>query len=231
MKLTLWTTVARVINAAKVHRYACAHRGGRRRALGHHSGRGCSGDDDEPSSLPDATTAGSAVTPTDTGSTPPADPTAQLEAEITDFYKLYVETINESWTSEQALQRRREMFADTCATCAAGYELTKGALEEGLTLEAEPARVRSARLDNFDGDVVTFLGIEDVLLDVCSIQGRALPSEFDATLAAQVVYRASAKAMAGSLLQVTSLSWKGADSMKRYAIRTCRCDLVILHAV
>ena len=42
----------------------------------------CSGDDYEPSSLPDATTAGTAVTPTDTGSTPPADPTA-LPATVT----------------------------------------------------------------------------------------------------------------------------------------------------
>jgi len=150
----------------------------------------CSGDEDEASSLPDATSADSAVTPTDTGSTSPADPTAQLEAEITDFYKLYVETINESWTSEQALQRRREMFADTCATCVAGYELTKGALEEGLALEAEPARVRSARLDNFDGDVVTFLGIEDVPAGrLLNSRGEAV-DEFGATLGAQVVYRA-----------------------------------------
>ena len=51
----------------------------------------CSGDEDEPSSLPDATTAGSAVTPTDTGPTSPADPTAQLEAEITEFLQAYVE--------------------------------------------------------------------------------------------------------------------------------------------
>jgi hypothetical protein len=150
----------------------------------------CSGDDDEPSALPDATTAGSAVTPTDTGSTSPADPTAHLEAEITEFYKLYVETINESWTSEQALERRRKMFADTCATCVAGYELTKGALEEGLTLETEPARVRSARLDNFDGDVVTFLGIEDVPAGrLLNSRGEAV-DEFGATLGAQVVYRA-----------------------------------------
>ena len=75
----------------------------------------CSDNGGEPSTLPDATSTSSAVA-TDTPS-PTGDPTAQLEAEISEFYQLYVETINESWTSEEALQRRREMFADTCATC------------------------------------------------------------------------------------------------------------------
>jgi len=145
---------------------------------------------DQPSTLPDTTStsttapASQAVSPT-----PSADPTAQLEAEITEFYKSYVETINESWTSEEALQRRREMFADSCATCLAGYELTRRAVKDGLTFKSKPAKVRSARLDKVAGDVVTFLGIEDVPA------GRLVNSEgdpvdqFGASIGAQVAYR------------------------------------------
>ncbi len=170
----------------------------------------CSGDEDEPSSLPDATTAGSAVTPTDTGSTSPADPTAQLEAEITDFYKLYVETINESWTSEQALQRRREMFVDTlCYLPAAGYELTKGALRAGPT-HWRQSLARFVELDSiaFDGDVVTFLGIDHVACwHVYSTPRGEVVQEFGAT---SEVHRSCIRAQRdrqwqSGLLQVTRL--------------------------
>ncbi len=85
----------------------------------------CSDNGGEPSTLPEVTSASSAVG-TETA-VPTGDPTAQLEAEITEFFTLYVEAINESWTSEEALQRRREMFADTCAACLAGYELAQQA--------------------------------------------------------------------------------------------------------
>ncbi len=146
----------------------------------------CSDNGGEPSTLPDATSTSPAVA-TET-STPTGDPTAQLEAEISEFYQLYVETINESWTSEEALQRRREMFADTCATCLAGYELTRHALEEGLTFEAEPASVRTARLDSLDGDVATFLGIEDVPAGRLLSSDGNVVDEFGATIGAQVVY-------------------------------------------
>jgi hypothetical protein len=108
----------------------------------------CSGDEDEPSSLPDATSAGSAVTPTDTGSTSPADPTAQLEAEITDFYKLYVETINESYISDLALNRRAGMFVDSCGDCRRGYELAKRVRQEQLVLHGGVVSIASVRVDN-----------------------------------------------------------------------------------
>ena len=63
----------------------------------------CSDNGGEPSTLPDATPASSPVSTETAAPTPTGDPTAQLEAEITEFYRLYVETINESWTSEEAL--------------------------------------------------------------------------------------------------------------------------------
>jgi hypothetical protein len=149
----------------------------------------CNGGD-QPSTLPDATSASPTALATASASpTPIGDPTAQLEAEITEFYKLYVETINESWTSEEALQRRREMFADTCSVCLAGYELTQRALQQGLIFGAKPATIRSARLDNVDGDVVTFLGVEDVpAARLLNSEGDVV-DQFGATIGAQVAYR------------------------------------------
>jgi hypothetical protein len=163
----------------------------------------CSGDEDEPSSLPDATTAGSAVTPTDTGSTPPADPTAHLEAEITQFIFEYDKVVDESWTSEDALTQRREMFADSCVPCLRGYELTRKALADGLTLEAEFGTIRSVRLDAVNGGVATFLVMDDVpaarLVDASS----EVVQEFDATIGAQIVYQAR-KNPAGQWVLISS---------------------------
>jgi hypothetical protein len=150
----------------------------------------CSGDEDEPSSLPDATTAGSAVTPTDTGSTPPADPTAHLEAEITDFYKLYVETINESWTSEHALQRRREMFADTCVECLAGYEFARKAHSDNLTLLGGIPHVTEVRVDAVNGDVVTFLTLSKVPAARLADPQGTVVMQFEEGPNTQTVYQA-----------------------------------------
>jgi hypothetical protein len=149
----------------------------------------CSGSE-QPSTLPDTTrTPTTAPTSEAVSPTPTADPTAQLEAEITEFYKRYVETINESWTSEEALLRRREMFADSCAECLAGYELTRRAVEEGLRFEAEPATIRSARLDKVDGNVVTFLGVEDVPAGRLLNSDGDVVDQFGASIGAQVAYR------------------------------------------
>src|ERR671918_2802222 len=83
------------------------------------------GDDDEPGTLPDVTPSSTSVE--SASATPSGDPTARLEAEITAFLEQYAETINESWTSEDALARRREMFADTCASCLSGWEFARRA--------------------------------------------------------------------------------------------------------
>jgi hypothetical protein len=149
----------------------------------------CSGDD-QASTLPDATpTSADSPASEDVSPSPSGDPTAQLEAEIKEFYELYVHTINESWTSKEALERRREMFADTCTVCLAGYELAQRSLQDGLTFEAEPARIRNARLDNVDGNVVTFLGIEDVPAGRLINPDDEIVDQFGATIGAQVAYR------------------------------------------
>src|ERR687898_426454 len=82
---------------------------------------GACGDDDQPGTLPDVTPSTTSVE--SPSAMPSGDPTAQLEAEITAFYEAYVYTINESWTSKEALERRRHLFSDSCVACMHGYEL------------------------------------------------------------------------------------------------------------
>jgi hypothetical protein len=150
----------------------------------------CSDNGGGPSTLPDATSTSSAVATETAVPTPTGDPTAQLEAEITEFYRLYVETINESWTSEEALQRRREMFADTCASCLRGYELAERAQREGLLLEAESGTIHEIRLDALDSDIATFLVSEDIPAGQLEDADGNVVEVFGATIGAQVVFRA-----------------------------------------
>src|SRR5918995_239788 len=86
---------------------------------------GACSDADDPGALPDVTPSTTSVE--SPSATPSGDPTAQLEAEITAFYEDYVKTSNESWTSLEALDRRRAMFADTCEACLLGYDLARRA--------------------------------------------------------------------------------------------------------
>ncbi|HET6686052.1 MAG TPA: hypothetical protein VFH02_05940, partial [Jiangellaceae bacterium] len=83
----------------------------------------CSGDE-TPGTLPDVTPT-SARSQEATSATPTGDPTAALEAEITAFFEEYDRTVDESWTSTEALARRRDMFADSCAPCRRGFDLTQ----------------------------------------------------------------------------------------------------------
>jgi hypothetical protein len=120
------------------------------------------GSEDQPSTLPDPTSATATVPTTDSATpTPTGDPTAQLEAEITEFYKRYVKTINESWTSEEALQVRRSMFAESCVDCRRGYELAKRAHAERLTLEGGVISVTDISIDAYTADQVVFTTVSD----------------------------------------------------------------------
>jgi hypothetical protein len=152
----------------------------------------CSGDE-TPSTLPDVTPT-SARSQEATSVTPTGDPTAALEAEITAFYERYVQTINESWTSAEALSRRREMFSDSCIACLRGYELAQRAIIEGLILETESGTIYDVRLDRIERDVVTFLVHEDIPAGRLVNADGNLIQEFGATLGAQVVFRAQHRA-------------------------------------
>jgi hypothetical protein len=146
------------------------------------------GNDEAPSTLPDVTptTASPAET---TSATQTGDPTAALEAEIRAFFEEYAEVINQSWTSANALARRRAMFADSCLSCLGGYEFAERAQAENLRLEGGEASLVRARVDRIQGDLVTASAFTH------SDAGRLVDSsgnvvqQFDATENAQIVYQ------------------------------------------
>lgn len=126
---------------------------------------GCSGGT-EPSTLPDVTPEPTAV-PTDSPAptakpTPTADPTAALEAELVAFYQSYDAALNASWQSIEALSDRRAMFADSCAACLSGYEMTNDAVEQGLTFEGDPSEILDIAVSALDGDSASLLVMTDV---------------------------------------------------------------------
>jgi hypothetical protein len=150
----------------------------------------CSGDD-QPSTLPDATptnadsAASEVVNPASSG-----NPTAQLEAEITEFFEAYINTSNESWTSREALDRRRQMFVDSCTACLFGYELASRAHQEDLTFEGELGTVEDVRIDAVEGDVVRFSGFTTTPSARLVGPNGIVVEEFPPTVDLQVVYQA-----------------------------------------
>jgi hypothetical protein len=148
----------------------------------------CSDDDDQPGTLPDVTPSTTSVE--STSATPSGDPTAQLEAEITAFYEEYVDTINESWASEEALERRRNLFSDSCDECLVGFQFAQRAHLEGLTLQGEPAVVHRVRLDSVRDDVVTFATFSDVPAARLVDPQGAVVLEFEAGPNTQTIYQA-----------------------------------------
>jgi hypothetical protein len=148
---------------------------------------GACGDDDQPSTLPDVTPSTTSVE--SPSATPSGNPTAQLEAEITAFLEQYAEAINESWTSEDALARRREMFADTCESCLAGWEFAQRAHSEALRFVGGTASISKVRVDRVDDDVVTvsaFTNSEPG--DLLTAEGE-LVQHFDGAIETQISYQ------------------------------------------
>jgi hypothetical protein len=147
----------------------------------------CSGGE-TPDTLPDVapTTTGPAET---TSRTPTGDPTAALEAEITAFFEEYAQKINESWTSAEALGRRREMFADTCESCLAGYEFARRAQAENLRIEGGAASLVRARVDGVEGDVVTASAFTNSAAGQLVDSDGNVVQRFDAAENAQIAYQ------------------------------------------
>lgn len=149
----------------------------------------CSGDD-EPGTLPDVTPTGTSASAASPSQPPSGDPTAQLEAEITAFYELYVNTINQSWTSEEALQRRREMFSDSCAECLAGYQFAQRAHAENLELVGGAPSVTRVRIDAVDASTITFSTFSDVPAAQLIDANGVIVIEFDEGINTQTAYQA-----------------------------------------
>lgn len=150
----------------------------------------CSSTDEEPSRLPDATSTPGAESGS-AGAIPEPGSTAAIEAEITAFFEDYIDTVNKSWTSKKALERRRTMFADTCSDCLAGYRFAKRAHDEDLILEAENGVVMvDLRVIAVDGDTITFITIEDSPHgELKDIHGDVV-QEFDEYRKSKVINRA-----------------------------------------
>jgi hypothetical protein len=150
---------------------------------------GCNGSE-QPSALPDATSTASAAPTTESRTaTPTDDPTAQLEAEITAFFDEYAQAINESWASAGALAKRREMFADSCVSCLAGYKLAEQAVDEGHRLVGGMASLRAIELDRIDGDVVTVSAFTDSEAGHLIDDADNVVQEFEASSNVQIVYQ------------------------------------------
>jgi hypothetical protein len=101
-----------------------------------------------------------------------------------------VQTINESWTSAEALARRREMFSDGCAECLAGYDFAQRAQVDRLRLEGDAASVARVRIDAVNGDVVTFLTFSNVPAARLIDQQGKVVVEFDEGRRTQTTYQA-----------------------------------------
>lgn len=153
---------------------------------------GCSGDDDPVLDPTPTTTTPRTAEPTETptqDTTPDADPTAELEAEITAFFEEYIKTSDQSWTSEKDLERRREMFADSCAVCLAGYQIAEDAQANGLRFEGAPGTVLDVNITTVEGEVVSVLVTVDApAAELIDGNGQVVES-FEANTKSQVVYQ------------------------------------------
>jgi hypothetical protein len=145
-------------------------------------------DGEVPDTLPDVAPT-SAATAEALSPTPTGDPTAALEAEITAFFEEYIEASNASWTSKEALDRRRQMFADSCSACLFGYEIAQRAHMEDLTFEGELGSVDRVRLDSIDGDVIRFSGFTSTPAARLVDSAGAVIKEFPSTESLQVAYQ------------------------------------------
>lgn len=146
---------------------------------------------DEPGTLPDRTDSVTtpAPTPTPTVTPTPTDPSAALEAEIETFFRSYIDTVNESWTSADALARRREMFADSCEDCLAGYTFAQRAHDEKLTLDGGEVVVDRVDLTGSEGPQAIFLTTEDLPAGSLTDASGAVIQRFDEYLDVQTAYQ------------------------------------------
>ncbi len=174
---------------------------------------GCAGDDgsapaaDAPSTITDAPTPDTTPrddhtpdpTPT-TEPTPTPDPTAALEAEITEFFEEYIDVVNRSWTSREALDRRREMFSDSCQACLVGYEFAQRVHDESLSYDGEEADLIDVLLVEFDAGSAIFLTSADYPEgSLVSADGDVAVS-FDPARGRQTLYQVNRKAEGGFVI-------------------------------
>jgi hypothetical protein len=146
------------------------------------------GDDDQPGTLPDVTPSTTSVASPST--TPSGDPTAQLEAEITAFYEEYVDTVNASFSSTVALQRRGDMFSESCGHCQEGYELAERANADGLVLSGGAISVVRIDVDTISRERAIFSVVSKSSAGTLATDSGDVVYEFPASTNVRITYQA-----------------------------------------
>jgi hypothetical protein len=151
---------------------------------------GCA-DGEAPASLPLVSTSADGTSNT-TAEVDPSSPSHQgVEADIRSFYEDYARLADQSFQSRESLEETRRYFADSCASCVAGYEIAKRVLDQGHVVEGNPVRVLAVELDSIEGDNVIFRGVLDVPAATVRDLSGAIVEEFPATPHVTTLYRAT----------------------------------------
>ena len=141
-----------------------------------------------------------ATEPVSEPSTPPADPTAALEAEITAFFEEYIATVNASWTSADALARRRQMFSDSCTDCLAGFSFAERAATERLILESDPLLFRRSSIASSSDESILVEVTEDSPPGVLRSASGDLIQEFDEKIGLKILFEVVRRPNEGLLI-------------------------------
>jgi hypothetical protein len=121
---------------------------------------GCA-NEDAPGTLPVVTSQPVDSAENSTVEVAPSPSPDDVESEVRALYARFAELSNSSYTSREALEQRRALYADSCASCSAGHEIAQDVLDNGYRFLGEPVIVRSVEIESLDGDAVTFRTVVD----------------------------------------------------------------------
>jgi hypothetical protein len=91
----------------------------------------------------------------------PSSSPDDVESEVRALFVRFAELSNSSYTSREALEQRRALYADSCVSCSAGHEIARKVLDNGYDFQGEPVIVKSTEIESIDGDTVTFRTVVD----------------------------------------------------------------------
>jgi hypothetical protein len=121
---------------------------------------GCA-DEEAPASLPEVRSPSAELEGASPRISAAAPLPSDLEAEIRTLYGKFADLSNLSYSSRDALEQRRALYADSCVSCSAGHEIADTVLDNGYTFEGDPVTVESVIIDSVEGDLVTFRVVID----------------------------------------------------------------------
>jgi hypothetical protein len=91
----------------------------------------------------------------------PSSSPGDVESEVRALYARFAQLSNSSYTSREALEQRRALYADSCVSCSAGHEIARNVLDNGYGFQGEPVIVKSVEMESIDGNTVTFRAVVD----------------------------------------------------------------------